>query len=130
MFAVTSISGVDDGCLVNPAARVSVTPLPVDYVEATNVLSIGMADGTPPMPAFGSGSVAGNLGTLTRDNDSGDGLVCTWHQKDVATFALFDNDKFTLAVREDRTTFASACQPVPAGGACTSIWTWTAEKVR
>jgi hypothetical protein len=130
MFVVTSISGVDDGCLVNPATRVSVTPLPVEYVEATHVLSIGLADGTPPLPAFGSGPVAGNLGVLTRDNDTGDGLACTWHQRDVAMFALFDNDRFTLAVTEDRTRFATTCQLLPPGGTCTSSWTWTAEKVK
>jgi hypothetical protein len=126
-YAVTSIRDVNDGCMLSPASMVDNTPLMVDYVEATHVVSVGAMAGTPAMPALGSGTIAGNMATLTRENDNGDGTGCTWHQKDVSMFALFDHDKFTLTVREERSMYSSACS-APAGGACASGWTWTVEK--
>jgi hypothetical protein len=90
------------------------------------MLSVGTPEGSPAMPTYGSGPVAGNTGVLTRENESGDATGCTWHQKDVATFTLYNHDKFALAVREDRSMFSAMCVPVPPD--CTSSWTWGIEK--
>jgi hypothetical protein len=133
VFTITSISDVNDGCMTGPANLVD-TALMLDYVEATHVLSIGpmmgapaMA-GTPPAPALGSAPVAGNLASFSNEYDNADGAGCTWHQADVSMFALFNHDKFTLAVKEDRSAYASACMFPPPAGTCTSSWTWTVEK--
>jgi hypothetical protein len=131
VFTITSISDVNDGCMIAPSNLVD-TGLMIDYVEATHVLSIGamampMA-GTPPAPTLGSAAVAGNLASLSNEYDNADGTGCTWHQADVSMFALFNHDKFTLAVKEDRSAYASACTFPPPAGTCTSSWTWTVEK--
>lgn len=125
-FSITSISDVNDGCMIGPANLVD-TGLMIDYVEATHVLSIG-AMAAPPAPALGSAMVAGNVASLSHEYDTGDGTGCTWHQADVSMFALFNHDKFTLAVKEDRSAYSSACPFAPPAGACASSWTWTVEK--
>jgi hypothetical protein len=124
-FTITSIANVNDGCMFSPANLVD-TPLMVDYVEATHVVSVGAQAGTPAMAALGAGTIAGNVGTLSRENDNGDGTGCTWHQVDVSMFALVFHDRFTLAVTEDRSGYGAGCPPPLA--ACTSSWTWTVEK--
>src|SRR2546423_14473930 len=62
-YTVTSIKDVDDGCVLSPASMVDNTPLMVDYVEATHVVSVGAMAGTPAMAALGAGTVAGNVAT-------------------------------------------------------------------
>jgi hypothetical protein len=127
-FEVTAISNVKDDCKADVGSLVGMT-LPVNYDTTTHKISIGDDQGTPAQPSLGSGVVTSNKGTLTRENDTGD-LPCTWHQKDVSQMTLTANNKFTLAVTEDQSMFASGCLPadVPTGGKCTSTWTWTFEK--
>jgi hypothetical protein len=125
-FVVTSIKDVNDACLVNPAGMVDGPTLIVGYTPDTHIVEVGAAVGAPAMAGFGSGAVAGNLATLNRENEAMDELGCTWHQKDVSMFALFDHDKFTLAVTEERSMFAAGCPGSPV--ACTSTWTWTVQK--
>src|SRR3954467_3095522 len=79
-FTVTAISGVTDGCKINPGMLVGMT-LPVNYASPT--ISIGEQNGTPPMASLGSGPASGNNATLTRENDTGD-AACKYHQKDVS----------------------------------------------
>lgn len=126
-FTITSISDVNDGCMIAPSNLVD-TGLMIDYVEATHVLSIGAMPTTPPSPALGSGTVAGNLASLSHESDNSDDTGCTWHQADVSMFALIFHDQFTLAVKEDRSAYGSACMFPPLSGTCRSSWTWTVEK--
>jgi len=126
-YHIASTVGVDDGCMARPAMR-SDAPLPVNYDEMTTVVSVGPMEGTPPQAAYGSGSVAGNMATLVRENDNTDASGCTWHEKDSSTFALFDHDRFSLAVTEERSGFGAAC-PAP-GGSCTSTWTWSVTRAQ
>jgi hypothetical protein len=126
-YQIASTVGVDDGCMARPAMRSDV-PLPVNYDETTTVVSVGAMEGTPPQPAFGSGSVAGNTATLLRENDSTDASGCTWHEKDSSKFALFDHDRFSLAVTEERSAFGAACSA--PGGSCTSTWTWSVTRAQ
>src|SRR5262245_49758851 len=87
-YNVTAIKDVMDPCDKQPAMVVG-SKLPVNYVEATNTVSVGKNVGTPPMPSLGSGTIKNNVGTLMRENDSGDGAGCTWHEKVVSAFTLF-----------------------------------------
>lgn len=137
-YKVTKIEAVADdpkmgGCDKGPDAVVNST-LPVNstYNDATMVftMEVGKKVGTPPTPSIGTGTIKNNMGTLMRDNDSGDGMGCTWHEKVSGVVNVFAGDKFTIAVTDDMSNFDKACKPadVPTGGKCTSKWTWTLEK--
>jgi hypothetical protein len=130
-YTITGIANVKDDCAIGVAGLVGKT-LPVIYEESTMTISIGDVQGSPPGPSLGSGKVAANMATLTRDNLSGLATAaCYWHQKDVSKLTLTNHDKFTLDVTEDEDTFAPGCAtttpPPPAGGKCTSTWQWTLE---
>jgi hypothetical protein len=137
-YKVTKIEAVTDdpkmgGCDKGPDAVVNST-LPVNstYNDATGVftMEVGKKVGTPPMPSIGTGTIKNNAGTLMRENDSGDGAGCTWHEKVSGLVNVFAGDKFTIAVTDDMSNFDKACKAadVPMGGKCTSKWTWTLEK--
>ena len=128
-YNITAVANVADGCDLGVAAAVGSAPLPVTYNDVTNVISIGKTVGSPAGPSLGSGMVGANMAVLTREYAGGDVAGCTWHQKDTSTLVLFDNDKFTLMVKEDESAFVSCTNPPPpAGGTCTSTWTWTLAK--
>jgi hypothetical protein len=124
-FRVTAVDVKVDGCKLEPALLQGLT-LPVTYDDATWTLSIGNPQGSPVMPALGSGKVSANMATLVRDNLDIAG-ACSYHRRDLSRVILFDHDKFTLDVTEDQSMFGSACTPVPMGGKCTSSWRWRME---
>jgi hypothetical protein len=126
-FSPSSIADVNDPCFAAPAAQVGM-PFDVTYLEATRTVSVGGQSGTPAVAAYGTGTVAGNAATLTRENETGDGSGCLWHQKDTGAFTLFFHDKFSLAVTEERTMYGAGCTTPPGGGACSSSWTWIFER--
>jgi hypothetical protein len=124
-YKVTAVNVMTDGCAIDPA-MVMGTTIPLTYQGGT--ISLGDMKGSPAMPSLGSGPASGNTATLTRENDAGD-ATCTYHQKDVSMFELFDHDKFTLKVTETETMFSTGCgTAIPTGGMCTSNWTWTFAK--
>lgn len=130
-FKITAVSGVTDGCMkgVSDLATLNTVPFPVTYTEATTIVSIGDLKGTPAQPSLGSGPVAGGMATLVRDNRTGDATAaCVWSQKDTGQFTLIGDDMFTLTVTETQSMFTAGCTDVPAGGTCTSTWTWTMAK--
>jgi hypothetical protein len=126
-FKVTAVSGVTDGCEIKPGDVVNDT-LPVNYVSPT--ISIGSVMGTPPTPSLGSGPASGNKATLTGESTVGDAAAtCTWKRKVKSEMELIGHDEFTLKVTEDESMFSAGCgADVPAGGMCTSTWTWTLKK--
>jgi hypothetical protein len=126
-YTVTAVSGVNDGCMIMPAALLNTT-LPVDSVDTGTMLtlSVGNKQGSPATASLGTG-VVGTSGTLTRDNITTDG-GCNWHQKDTSVFTLTGGDTFTLMVTEVEDMFAAGCTGIPTGGTCTSTFTLTLAK--
>jgi hypothetical protein len=98
----------------------------VHHDVMTGAFSVGT------LGALGSGVVMGNQGTLTRENNPtlSVNTSCTWHQKDTSMVTLMGTDAFDIAVTEVEDMFSSACPAtvVPAGGSCTSTWTWNMQK--
>ena len=126
-YKITAGVAVNDGCGLIPADFVN-DVIPANFVEATQVLSVGTPQGVPLMPSLGSG-VVGVTGTLTRENDTADVSGCSWHQKDVSAFTLTGGDVFTLDVTETESLFTSGCgTDIPNGGTCTSTYKLTLEK--
>ena len=125
-YRVIAVNNVSDGCAIEPQAILQMT-LPVNYDGNTFTISIGNVQGSPPMPALGSGRVASNMAVLVRENQEGDGL-CSYHRKDLGYLRLFDHDKFTLDVTEELSQFTPSCPDVPTGGHCLSSWQWTFAK--
>jgi hypothetical protein len=126
-FLITAVSGVTDGCDIGAADYATMhIVLPVNYVNDTQVLSVGNQVGAPVMPSLGSG-VIGVSGTLMRENNVTDG-TCTWHQKNVSLFNLTGVDVFTLDVTETQSMFTASCNPIPTGGTCTSLYKLTLTK--
>jgi hypothetical protein len=120
-YVVTQVSGVTDGCAINPNGIKNMTLL-VNFVESTRMLSVGTLVGTPLQAALGTGVVAGTTGTLNRENDVTDG-ACVWHQKNVSNFTLTGGDVFTLEVTETQSAFTAPC--AAANPTCTSLYTFT-----
>jgi hypothetical protein len=126
-YRVTATTSINDGCLLSTDLLLDMT-LPVSYDGATQIISVGNLQGTPPMPSLGSGRVDNNMATLARENESSDGLSCTYHRRDVAQLTLIGDDTFTLDVTEQQSMFTAQCQAPPQGGSCTSHWRWTLRK--
>jgi len=129
-FKITTVTGITDGCEIVPADFVNAGALPVNYVNATQTLSVGNPQGAPVMASLGSG-VIGVTGTLNRENDVTDTTVanCVWHQKDVSLFTLTGVDVFTLDVTETQSAFTAACAPIlPAMNPCTTTYKATFVK--
>ena len=128
-FKVTAVSGITDGCDIGATDFINADPLPVNYVEATQILSVGNQVGSPVMPSLGSG-VIGTTGTLTRENQVADvpPSTCVWHQKDVSLFTLTGIDVFTLEVTETQSAFTASCNATFTGGTCTSLFKLTLAK--
>ena len=126
-YKITAVSGVTDGCGILPNTFLNET-LPASYVQSSGTFSIGNPRGAPAMPALGTGTLSGNTGTLTRENDATDGTGCAWHQKDVSMFELTDHDVFTLNVTETESAFTGCGTNTPAGGTCMSLFKLTLSK--
>jgi hypothetical protein len=129
-FLITAATNVNDGCMLDVAnpTKVIGSTLPVNYDMAAATISIGSPQGTPTMPSLGSGPIGGNMATLMRENETGDGTGCTWHQKDVSMLVLTYHDQFSLSVTENESNFDPKCSGIPTGGMCTSSWTWMMQK--
>lgn len=127
-YKITAVTAVTDGCDVGASTFVDVV-LPVNFVEATRTLSVGNQQGVPLQASLGSGVISTTTtGTLDRANDTTDG-TCTWHTVTTSEFTLTGVDVFTLEVTEMQSAFTTACDPIPAGGMCTSTYTLTFAKV-
>jgi hypothetical protein len=128
-YKVTAVTSTvaTDGCELNPNTFLNET-LPANFVESTAIFSIGNPQGSPVMPSLGSGRLAGNNGTLNRENDTTDGMGCSWHQKDVSLFELTGIDVFTLDVTETQSAFNGCPTFNPPGGTCTSLYKLTLAK--
>jgi hypothetical protein len=132
-FKISGVSAVtSDTCGFKPGEVVG-DMLTVTYDETTQTVTIGKPVGTPATPFFGSGKVAAttvNTATLMRENDTGTGTGCTWHEKVTSTFQLYANDKFTLTPVLTDSNYSATCTATdkPGGATCMSTWTWTIEK--
>ncbi|HET6149581.1 MAG TPA: hypothetical protein VFH68_18735 [Polyangia bacterium] len=122
-YKITAVTVTSDVCDIGAADFLNEV-LPVNFVLATQILSVGNSVGDPVMPSLGSG-VIGTMGTLMRENNASNGTACVWHQKDVSIFNLTGADVFTLDVTETQSQFTSACDPTPPGGTCTSVYKLT-----
>ena len=122
-FDVTAVSNVNDGCMLAVGSVVG-TALPVDYDPNTGTLTVGTAG------SLGAGVITFNMGTLMRNGMTSDAMMptCTWHQTDTSMVTVTANNEFDIAVTETQTMFAAACSGPPAGGMCTSTWTWKLKK--
>jgi hypothetical protein len=123
-FDVTSVSGVTDGCMLSVGSLVG-SALLVNYVMSTATLTVGTGG------SLGGGPIAFNMGTLMRDGDTSDSAMplCTWHQTDTSNVTVTATNEFDIAVTEVENTFSTACATsAPAGGTCTSTWTWHMKK--
>ena len=121
-------SSVNDGCMkgsiLDAATPGDPLVLPFNYDPTTKIITLGTSG------SLGAGTVASNVGTLNREGDpkQPDNLACTWHATDVSQIVLTANNQFTLSVTETQSMFAAVCADIPAGGTCTSTWTWTLAK--
>lgn len=130
-FDVVAVqSGSSDGCglgVADTSANGIVgQALPVNYDMSTANLTVGTSG------SLGAGTIMCNVGTLTRANDPAlDTMTsCTHHQTDTSMVTVTATNEFDIAVTEDQTMFATACSATntPAGGMCTSTWTWHMKK--
>jgi hypothetical protein len=119
-YVVTNVTNVTDNCMVDPMGVKNMTLL-VNFVESTQMLSVGTPVGVPLQASLGTG-VVGTTGTLNRENDVTDG-TCTWHQKNVSLFTLTGGDVFTLQVTENQSAFTATC--TPPNTPCMSTYTFT-----
>jgi len=123
-FDVTSVSAVNDGCMLSVGSLVG-SALLVNYVMSTATLTVGTGG------SLGGGQIAFNMGTLMRDGDTSDSAMplCTWHQTDTSNVTVTATNEFDIAVTEVENTFSTACATsAPTGGTCTSTWTWHMKK--
>lgn len=122
-YTITAIAaGYSDGCGLTVETQVGQS-LPLNYSADTYFVKLG-TDG-----ALGGGAIAYNQGTLIRENDPSISTTCTIHQKDTSVLQMLANNQFTVSVTEVESNFGAACGTLaPAGGTCTSTWTWTMEK--
>lgn len=137
-YDILSIAaGYSDGCSLGVASYVG-TPtmpsaIPVSYYDtATTVGGDAIPAGTVAVGndgSLGRGVISQNTGTLLRDGMPVDADVatCTWHETVQAQFQLTATNKFNIGVTETRSNFDASCasvKPLPAGGTCTSTWTF------
>jgi len=129
-YKILAASNVTDGCTIGVGAPALAdglvgTDLPVTYTLSGQMgtLSVGN-DGS-----LGQGLLLDNTGTLLRENDPtlDSMMTCSHHQTDTSVITLTATNAFTLDGTEVQSMFAAACSAVniPAGGACTSTWSWT-----
>jgi len=123
-FDVTAVSNVTDGCMLSVGSVVG-SALLVNYVMSTATLTVGTSG------SLGAGPIAFNMGTLMRDGNTSDSSMpqCTWHQTDTSDVTVTATNEFDISVTEVENTFSAACgATAPAGGSCTSTWTWHMKK--
>ncbi|HVR63669.1 MAG TPA: hypothetical protein VMU50_17330 [Polyangia bacterium] len=120
-YDVLSIANVTDGCDLNVAGVVGQALL--GHYDTNGTFKLGTEG------ALGSGPISNNMGTLTRENmpTKTDDPTCSLHQTDTTMLVLTGENQFTASVTEVEDMFAAApaCSMIPAGGSCTSTWTWT-----
>lgn len=125
-FDIVSIEpGFNDGCELGvDGADLIGAALPVNYVMSTATLTVGTSG------SLGSGPIAFNKGTLTREGNPSDSEnpACAWHQTNTSMVTLTATNEFDIAVTEVQDQFAVACDVDFPGGTCTSTWTWHMKK--
>jgi hypothetical protein len=129
-FDVVSVeAGANDGCMLGvadaaPNGLVGAA-LPFNYDQSTGTVSVGT------MGALGRGPVRCNVGTLTRESNPSLASLpqCTWVQTDTSLIHLTATNELDLTATETQNAFTGCpAADVPAGGACTSTWTWHLKK--
>ena len=120
-FDITSASAVNDGCMLGVGGLAGNTAIHVNYVMSTAILTVGTTG------QLGGGQIAFNVGTLMYDGTATDAsnAQCMWHQTDTSNVTVTAQNEFDISVTEVENTFTAACgTTAPAGGSCTSTWTW------
>lgn len=122
-YDILSIAaGANDGCDIGVAGLVG-NALLGHYDNNTGIFTLGREG------SLGSGPIANNMGTLTRENmpTKSEMPSCSLHQTDTTMLVLTDVNQFTASVTEVEDMFAAApaCSMIPTGGSCTSTWTWS-----
>jgi hypothetical protein len=124
-FTITAIApAFSDGCGLGVDGIVR-TSLPLNYDNTTAIVTLGTNG------SLGGGAIANNVGTLVRvAPQTIDGTTCTFHETVNSQLQMTANNQFTVSVMEVQSTFGNTCAAtdVPAGGTCTSTWTWTMQK--
>jgi len=137
-YDILSIApGYSDGCGLGVATYVGTPTMPSAipvsyYAAATTVGGEAIPAGTVVVGndgSLGRGVVNQNAGTLLRNGMPVDTDVpsCTWAEGVQAQFQLTATNKFNISVTETRSNFDPSCatvKPLPAGGTCTSTWTF------
>ena len=125
-YDILTVAVANDGCMLSLADSLTVYgSLPVTYTVTGGVGSVAVGnDGS-----IGRGALTGTTANLLRDGTpmDKDVVACTWHQTDMTALTVTADYQFTTTTTEVEETFAAACPAsyVPAGGTCTSTWTWT-----
>jgi hypothetical protein len=146
-YKATSLTNLNDGCMVNPNDPMNPTVNTVMYTltnDGMGNIGLGTVGGTPPQPSNGAscpGSPANaacstatnplpfnnNVGTLVRDNtinDTTGGGSCMEHRHVENLIMLTADNTFTASyTRKD--TMHTGCT---ATADCTTTWTWTLVK--
>ena len=130
-------AGYSDGCGLGVTTYVGTPTMPSAvpvsyYAAATTVAGDAIPAGTVVVGndgSLGRGVIDQNTGTLLRDGMPVDTDVatCTWHETVQSQFQLTATNKFSIAVTETRANFDPSCatvKPLPAGGTCTSTFTF------
>jgi hypothetical protein len=123
-YTITAIApGYSDGCMLG-VVTLTGQSLPMNYWGETGTVALGASG------SLGSGAIRYNQGTLIREGDTSfAGTTCTLHQTDTTQLQMLANDKFTVSVTEVESNFSPTCgADAPAGGTCTSTWTWTMQR--
>jgi hypothetical protein len=129
-YKITMVDqAASDGCNLGVADLNTATPpgligdsLNVNYTYDTTTATVKV--GT--MGALGSGTILCNQATLSRDGMPTDPAMqsCSWHQTDSGMLMMTADYEFDISITEHEDQFAAACAGPPAGGTCTSTWTW------
>ncbi|HVU49595.1 MAG TPA: hypothetical protein VHL80_02850 [Polyangia bacterium] len=131
-FDITGVApNSNDGCMLGVAdtganGLVGQT-LPVSYTYDMNTATLTV--GT--MGSLGTGAIMCNMATLARDNSPTleSDPNCSWHQSDSSMVTMTADNEFDIAVSEAQSQFAGCkAADTPAGGMCTSTWTWHMKK--
>jgi hypothetical protein len=131
-FDVLSVVGTpDDGCnfgVGDTAANMGLlgTSLPFHYDMTAVTIQVGTNG------ILGGGPILNNMATLVHDADAtlSTMTTCMWHENVNSMVTMTADNAFTISVVRKQSMFATACSAanVPAGGMCTSTWTWKMAK--
>lgn len=133
-YRATAITGVSDACELDPAGLVArMADLPVE-IDAAGTIGIGIPRGTPPLPAFGRGTLDRTPGAKTRlvrqNQIMGEGGTSCAYGADVISLLTLDaDDSFELSVVERQSNRRGCTVPPGIGPECNSFWSWRLTRV-